>query len=69
MVTIQLNDTHPVISIPELIRQLVDDHGMDFDKAFEVTQKVFNYTNHTIMQEALEKWSCNLVERIFTKSI
>lgn len=67
MVTIQLNDTHPVISISELIRQLVDNHGMDFDKAFEVTQKVFNYTNHTIMQEALEKWSCNLVERILPR--
>ncbi|MCD7772789.1 MAG: glycogen/starch/alpha-glucan phosphorylase [Ruminococcus sp.] len=63
-VTIQLNDTHPVISIPELMRILVDNEGMEFDKAFEIVKKVFNYTNHTIMQEALEKWSAELFESV-----
>ncbi len=60
-ITVQLNDTHPVISIPELIRQLVDNEGYTFESAFETARKVFNYTNHTIMQEALEKWDCALV--------
>lgn len=63
-VTVQLNDTHPVISIPELMRLLCDVYGMDFDKAFDITKKTFNYTNHTVMQEALEKWSCSLVESV-----
>lgn len=60
-VTIQLNDTHPVIAIPELIRQLVCE-GYEFDEAFEKAHRIFNYTNHTIMAEALEKWDCSLVE-------
>lgn len=63
-VTIQLNDTHPVISIPELIRLLVEKEDYSFDDAFDVAHKVFNYTNHTIMAEALEKWNCGLFERI-----
>ncbi len=55
MVTFQLNDTHPVIAIPELIRLLIA-RGVDFSAALHIARQVFNYTNHTIMQEALEKW-------------
>lgn len=63
-VTIQLNDTHPVISIPELMRILVDKEGFKFKDAFKIVKSVFNYTNHTIMQEALEKWSASLFESV-----
>ena len=63
-ITIQLNDTHPVISIPELMRILVDDEKMSFDKALSIVKKVFNYTNHTVMQEALEKWDATLFESV-----
>lgn len=63
-VTIQLNDTHPVISIPELIRLLMDNEGFSYESAFKTACKVFNYTNHTIMQEALEKWNSKLIEEL-----
>ena len=60
---IQLNDTHPVISIPELIRLLTDGEGLSFDAALDICKQVFSYTNHTILAEALEKWSQHLMER------
>ncbi|MBR5370804.1 MAG: glycogen/starch/alpha-glucan phosphorylase [Oscillospiraceae bacterium] len=60
---VQLNDTHPVISIPELIR-LLKIEGYSFEDALAMAKKVFSYTNHTIMQEALEKWDCDLMEEI-----
>ena len=57
---VQLNDTHPAMSIPELIRLLMLE-GMSFDEAFKVAQKTFSYTNHTVLGEALEKWPLNLM--------
>lgn len=62
--SVQLNDTHPTIAIPELIRVLTKQFGLDFDKAMEIAQKTFNYTNHTIMSEALEKWGTGIMEKI-----
>lgn len=60
---VQLNDTHPVISIPELIR-LLKIEGYSFADALKMAKQIFSYTNHTIMQEALEKWDCDLVEEL-----
>ncbi len=60
---IQLNDTHPVLSIPEFIR-LLNDEGIEFDEALGMAKKIFNYTNHTVMQEALEKWDEELIEAV-----
>ena len=60
---VQLNDTHPAMSIPELIRLLMNE-GMSFDDAFKVAQKTFSYTNHTVLGEALEKWPLNLMRSV-----
>ena len=60
---VQLNDTHPAMSIPELIRLLMAE-GMSFDDAFNVAQKTFSYTNHTVMGEALEKWPLDLMRSV-----
>ncbi|MBQ2296212.1 MAG: glycogen/starch/alpha-glucan family phosphorylase [Clostridia bacterium] len=59
--TIQLNDTHPVLAIPEFIR-IMTEMGVTFDKALKMAKSIFNYTNHTVMQEALEKWDMALIE-------
>ncbi|WP_080676378.1 glycogen/starch/alpha-glucan phosphorylase [Ruminococcus flavefaciens] len=66
-ISVQLNDTHPVISIPELIRQLVDNEGYTFETALDMAKRIFNYTNHTVMQEALEKWRTDLVEELLPR--
>ena len=57
---VQLNDTHPAMSIPELIRLLMEE-GMDFEQSFSIAQRTFSYTNHTVMSEALEKWPLDLL--------
>ncbi|MGF1659002.1 MAG: glycogen/starch/alpha-glucan phosphorylase [Rubrimonas sp.] len=58
---IQLNDTHPAIAAPELVRLLTDKHGMGFEAAFDVARRCLNYTNHTLLPEALERWSVDLM--------
>ena len=60
---IQLNDTHPVVSVPELIRLLMQD-GLTFEESFKIAQKTFSYTNHTVMAEALEKWNIDLMRGV-----
>ncbi|KAL2484676.1 Alpha-glucan phosphorylase 1 [Abeliophyllum distichum] len=68
-VAVQMNDTHPTLCIPELIRILMDVKGLSWKEAWEITQRTVAYTNHTVLPEALEKWSLNLLQEILPRHV
>ncbi|MFQ5628579.1 MAG: glycogen/starch/alpha-glucan phosphorylase [bacterium] len=68
-VAIQMNDTHPALSVAELMRILLDEHDLSWENAWDVTQATLGYTNHTLMPEALEKWSIPLMERVLPRHL
>jgi starch phosphorylase len=68
-VAIQLNDTHPAVAVAELMRLFVDQHGLEWDQAWEICRATFGYTNHTLLPEALEKWSVDLFGRVLPRHL
>jgi glycogen phosphorylase len=68
-VQIQLNDTHPAVAIPELMRLLMDVEGLEWDESWRIARRVFAYTNHTVLPEALEKWSYDLFGRLLPRHL
>src|SRR5262249_25621684 len=68
-VAIQMNDTHPALAVPELMRILVDVEGLDWEEAWKITTATCGYTNHTVMPEALERWPVSLMGRVLPRHL
>lgn len=68
-IAVQLNDTHPVLAIPEMMRLLVDIHRLDWDRAWNITVRIFSFTNHTLLSESLESWTVELMERLLPRHL